>query len=28
VNPENFIGFPDYVGHALKLHTSNAACPT
>ena len=27
VNPENFIGFPDYVGHALKLHTSNAACP-
>ena len=27
VNPENFIGFPDYVGQALKLHTSNAACP-
>ncbi len=27
VNPENFIGFPDYVGHALNLHTSNAACP-
>ena len=27
VNPDNFIGFPDYVGQALKLHTSNAACP-
>ena len=27
VNPENFIGFPDYVGQTLKLHTSNAACP-
>jgi lysophospholipase L1-like esterase len=27
VNPENFIGFPDYVGQAIKLHTSNAACP-
>jgi lysophospholipase L1-like esterase len=27
VNPENFIGFPDYVGEALKSHTSNAACP-
>jgi len=27
VNPENFIGFPDYVGQALKRHTSNAACP-
>ena len=27
VNPENFIGFPDYVGQSLKLHTSNAACP-
>ena len=27
VNPENFIGFPDYVGQALKLHSSNAACP-
>ena len=27
VNPENFIGFPDYVGQALELHTSNAACP-
>jgi lysophospholipase L1-like esterase len=27
VNPENFIGFPDYVGQTLKLHASNAACP-
>jgi lysophospholipase L1-like esterase len=27
VNPENFIGFPDYVGQALKLRTSDAACP-
>jgi lysophospholipase L1-like esterase len=27
VNPENFIGFPDYVGQTLKLHTRNAACP-
>ena len=27
VNPENFIGFPDYVGQTLKLYTSNAACP-
>jgi len=27
VNPENFIGFPDYVGQTLKLHTSNVACP-
>ena len=27
VNPENFIGFHDYVGQTLKLHTSNAACP-
>jgi lysophospholipase L1-like esterase len=27
VDPENFIGFPDYIGQALKRHTSNAACP-
>jgi lysophospholipase L1-like esterase len=27
VNPENFIGFPDYVGQAIKLSTNNAACP-
>ena len=27
VNPENFIGFPDYVGQSLKFRTSNAACP-
>jgi lysophospholipase L1-like esterase len=27
VNPDNFIGFPTYVGQALKLDASNAACP-
>ena len=27
VNPENFIGFPDYLGQTLKLQTNNAACP-
>jgi lysophospholipase L1-like esterase len=27
VNPENFIGFPDYVGQAIRLQTSNVACP-
>jgi lysophospholipase L1-like esterase len=27
VNPDNFIGFPTYVGQALKLNASNAACP-
>ena len=27
VNPNNFIGFPAYVGGALKLHDTNAACP-
>ncbi len=27
VNPDNFIGFPTYVGQAIKLRTSNAACP-
>jgi lysophospholipase L1-like esterase len=27
VNPENFVGYPDYVGRALKFHTNNAACP-
>ena len=27
VNPDNFIGFPTYVGRALKLNASNAACP-
>jgi lysophospholipase L1-like esterase len=27
VNPDNFIGFPTYVGQAIKLKTSNAACP-
>lgn len=27
VNPENFVGFPDYSGQALKFNSSNAACP-
>jgi lysophospholipase L1-like esterase len=27
VNPDNFIGFPTYVGQAIKLNSSNAACP-
>jgi lysophospholipase L1-like esterase len=27
VNPENFVGFPDYVGQSLNLPTSNPACP-
>jgi len=27
VNPDNFIGFPTYVGQALKLNANNAACP-
>jgi lysophospholipase L1-like esterase len=27
VNPQNFIGFPAYVGQPFKLRTSNAACP-
>jgi len=27
VNPENFVGFPDYVEQALKFDSSNAACP-
>ena len=27
VNPDNFIGFPTYVGQASKLNTTNAACP-
>jgi len=26
-NPENFVGFPDYVGRRLKLNDFNAACP-
>jgi len=25
VNPDNFIGFPTYVGQAIKFRTSNAA---
>ena len=27
VNPENFVGFPDYSGQALNFSTKNAACP-
>jgi lysophospholipase L1-like esterase len=27
VNPENFIGFPNYVGQELKLKVTNPACP-
>lgn len=27
VSPANFIGFPKYVGEALKLATVDAACP-
>jgi len=27
VNPHNFIGYPEYVGDILRLHTVNAACP-
>jgi len=26
-NPHNFIGYPDYVGQALHLSTTNASCP-
>ena len=26
-NPQNFIGYPDYVGRALRLTTTNASCP-
>src|SRR5690348_1451124 len=27
VNPDNFVGYPDYVGRDLRLNTTNAACP-
>lgn len=27
VNPQNFVGYPDYVGRDLRLATTNAACP-
>jgi lysophospholipase L1-like esterase len=27
VNPDNFIGYPSYVGGDLRVHTANAACP-
>jgi len=26
-NADNFVGYPDYVGQALRLRTVNAACP-
>ena len=26
-NPDNFIGYPDYTGRALRLNDTNAACP-
>jgi len=27
VNPENFVGFPDYAGQSLNLGANNASCP-
>lgn len=27
VNPNNFVGYPEYVGGELRLDTANAACP-
>jgi len=27
VNPDNFVGYPNYVGGDLRFHTANAACP-
>jgi lysophospholipase L1-like esterase len=27
VNPDNFVGFPNYLSQALKLNDTNAACP-
>jgi len=27
VNPDNFIGYPDYVGRDLRFQTTDAACP-
>jgi len=27
VNPDNFIGYPEYAGGDLRLNTANAACP-
>jgi lysophospholipase L1-like esterase len=26
-NPHNFVGYPDYVGQALRFTTTNASCP-
>ncbi len=27
VNPDNFVGYPESVGHLLELDTTNASCP-
>jgi lysophospholipase L1-like esterase len=27
VNPDNFVGYPEYLGRDLRLDTANAACP-
>jgi lysophospholipase L1-like esterase len=27
VNPNNFVGYPEYAGRALRLHSVNASCP-
>jgi lysophospholipase L1-like esterase len=27
INPDNFVGYPDYAGRALRLHSVNASCP-
>src|SRR5262245_17027544 len=27
VNPDNFLGYPELVGHALRLDSANASCP-
>jgi len=27
VNPDNFVGFPDYAGQLLQFNTTNTACP-
>jgi lysophospholipase L1-like esterase len=27
INPDNFVGYPDYAGRALRLQSVNASCP-
>src|ERR1700694_6235254 len=27
INPDNFVGYPEYVGNMLRFDTVNAACP-